>query len=114
MDATATTLTLTPSISAVPPKPEAEPKGVSTSDLTASAMPSVELLDLLTAAWREKAPLCVLVAGSETTALQTKNGKGKRSQSLPPGDVLVIVLPAKTRKPGVYLIEPPASTATEI
>lgn len=52
------------------------------------------------------APACLAVLGISSGNLAVTLPEGKRAVSLPPGDVLVIVLPPGAgRQPGVFLAE---------
>ncbi len=118
MAAKKTTQTRTPSTSGRRPKPGAANSAASTLVNAASPTPPTEPLALVTnsvtgdaEAWAQAnlqmgAQACLLVLGAETSSLSLKLADGKRSQSLPPGDILVVVLPPGAgRTTGVYLTE---------
>lgn len=98
----------------------ADARGATTSGRAASPTPSPASVTLSpvsgealgdVADWArllhpQGARLMVAVIGSNQTSLSTKvDGKALR-QALPPGDVLVVVLPpGRERQPGTYLLE---------
>ena len=108
------------STSAVLPKPEVDASEAITSGLADSPTPSnasetltrvplEEMGDIPALIERLKAEgvsLYLIVNGSTQTAVNAKIGSAKRNQSLPPGDLLILVLPAIDipRRPGVYML----------
>lgn len=114
---TTKTPTLTRSTSGRPKRPVAASKEVSTSASAASATLATGPITLPTELdqqlrmWLQTnfklgATACIMVAGADVATLTVKLPTGKRNQSLPPGDILVVILPPVAgRPPGVTLIE---------